>query len=345
MEPLQLTEEEKTELKKFHKSIRDKNSGDRIKAILMLNDGYSCIEIAKILLLDEKTIRRWKDRYLTRKNITRFIFHDCKGYTGKLSKTELESISKYVEENLISDSKQVRLFIRDKFEITYTKNGCITWLHQLGFTYKQTTIMPSGMNPAHQKKFKENYEEFASQLKEDETIVFMDGMHPTHNLETSRAWIKIGKKKEMLTNSGRQRCNLNGFYNPFTQDVFVKEYPSINAQATLDSFAELEAFYPNKATIYVIIDNARYYKNTMVKAWLETSRIEPIYLPPYSPNLNLIERFWKHLKREVILNQFYPKFSEFKKALLDFCNKSSPSHKLRLKRAVGSKLHLLTPVF
>jgi len=341
MEGFQLSEEEKNELKKFHKSVRDGNSRDRIKAILMLNDGYSHLEIAKVLILDEKTIRRWRDRYKLRKNITSYIFHDCRGYTGKLSQTDLESVSQYVEENLISDSKQVRLFIQDRFNIKYTKSGCVALLHQLGFKYKQTTIMPSGMNPAHQKEFKKNYEDFASQLKEDETIVFMDGMHPTHNLETGKAWIKTGKIKEVLTNSGRQRCNLNGFYNPFTQDIFAKEYPSINAQATIDSFEELERFYPNKATIYVVIDNARYYKNALVKEWLETSRIEPIYLPPYSPNLNLIERFWKCLKREVILNQFYPKFSEFKEALLEFCNKSSPEHRALLKRSVGTKLHLL----
>jgi len=343
MEPFKLSEEEKNELKKFHKSVRDGNSRDRIKAILMLNDGYSCIEIAKILILDEKTIRRWRDRYLNRKNITSFIFHDCTGYTGKLNQTELKAVNQYVEENLISDSKKVRLFIQERFGITYTKNGCIALLHQLGFKYKQTTVMPSGMNPDHQKEFKKNYEEFASQLKEDETVVFMDGMHPTHNLETGKAWIKIGTKKEVLSNSGRQRCNLNGFYNPFTQDIFAKEYPSINAQATIDSFTKLEAFYPNKATIYVIIDNARYYKNSTVKEWLKTSRIELIFLPPYSPNLNLIERFWKCLKREVILNKFYPKFSEFKVALLDFCNKSSPEHRALLKKSVGSKLHLLQP--
>ncbi|MCP3941402.1 MAG: ORF6N domain-containing protein, partial [Desulfobacteraceae bacterium] len=46
------------------------------------------------------------------------------------------------------------------------------------------------------------------------TVLFMDGMHPTHNLQTGKAWIKCGSKKEVPTNSGRKRCNLNGFYNP-----------------------------------------------------------------------------------------------------------------------------------
>jgi transposase len=343
MEPFKVSEDEKAELKRFHKSVRDGNSRDKIKAILMMDSGYSYVEIAEVLILEEKTIRRWKERYQARQNITGYIFNDCTGYEGKLSVKDLEIVSQYIEESLLSDSKQVRVFIEETFKIKYTKSGCIALLHQLGFKYKQTSLLPSGMTPQHQAEFKQNYETFSAQLKDDETVVFMDGMHPTHNIETGKAWIKVGQKKEVLSNSGRQRCNLNGFYNPFTQDVFAKDYPTINAQATIDSFKELEDFYPNKATIYVIIDNARYYKNALVKDWLKTSRIEHIYLPPYSPNLNLIERFWKCLKKEVILNQFYPKFSDFKHALLAFCNKSSPEHKALLRQSVGTKLHLLLP--
>ncbi|RAP35819.1 hypothetical protein DID80_06025 [Candidatus Marinamargulisbacteria bacterium SCGC AAA071-K20] len=91
----------------------------------------------------------------------------------------------------------------------------------------------------------------------------------------------ISYLKRACWNSGRQRCNLNGFYNRFTQDIFAKSYDTINAQATIDIFKELDAFYHNKATIYVIIDNASYYKNAMVKEWLKTSRIDPIYLNLY----------------------------------------------------------------
>ena len=341
MEVFKLSEEEKSELIRINREIKDKKSGDRIKALLMMDKGYRNPKIAELLLLDERTIGRWRKGYPARKNITNFLFHNCEGYLGKLSKENKTLLSQYVIANLISDSKQIRAFIQDRFQISYSKSGIISLLHELGFRYKQTSILPSKMNAEHQAEFKKNYEEFSGQLKEDETIVFMDGMHPTHNVETGKAWIKVGEKKEVLSNSGRQRCNLNGFYNPFTQDVFAKNYASINAQATIDSFKELQAFYPNKSTIYVIIDNARYYKNAIVKEWLKTSRIETIYLPPYSPNLNLIERFWKCLKKHVMLNIYYSTFAEFKRNILEFCNRGSPEHRALLKKSVGSKLHLL----
>ncbi|RAP33180.1 hypothetical protein DID80_08215 [Candidatus Marinamargulisbacteria bacterium SCGC AAA071-K20] len=74
MEPFKLREDEKADLKRFHKSVRDGSSRDKIKAILMMDSGYSYIEIAVVLILEEKTIRRWKERYQVRKNITGYIF-------------------------------------------------------------------------------------------------------------------------------------------------------------------------------------------------------------------------------------------------------------------------------
>ncbi|MCP3681019.1 MAG: IS630 family transposase, partial [Gammaproteobacteria bacterium] len=156
--------------------------------------------------------------------------------------------------------------------------------------------------------------------------------------------IKVGQAKEVLSNSGRSRCNLNGAYNPRTQEVFVRNYKTINAETVIEFFKELESFYSNKAEIYAIVDNAKYYKNTHVQAYIKTSRIKMIFLPTYSPNLNLIERFWKLLKKQVINNSYYEHFRDFQSAVLDFCNKSSPEHRALIRQSVGTKLHLLKPI-
>ena len=169
-------------------------------------------------------------------------------------------------------------------------------------------------------------------------------MHPTHNIQTGKAWIKVGQKKELLSNSGRARCNLHGVYNPHNQDVIARDYKTINWETTKAFFEEVQSFYEGASTIHIIVDNARYYKNKDLKNWLKDSCIKIFFLPTYSPNLNLIERFWKCLKNETIYNQYYEKYTDFKQAILDFCNKSSPQHKALLKRSVGTKLHLLKPV-
>jgi len=68
----------------------------------------------------------------------------------------------------------------------------------------------------------------------------------------------------------------------------------------------------------VICDNARYYRSRLIKDYLEKSTVNLVFLPPYSPNLNLIERYWKCFKKMVLYGIYYETFSEFKRACDDF---------------------------
>ena len=61
-----------------------------------------------------------------------------------------------------------------------------------------------------------------------------------------------------------------------------------------------------------------HYRNQAVKKYLETSKIELHFLPPYSPNLNPIERLWKWMKERILYNSYYPEFEDFKVAVLGF---------------------------
>ena len=70
--------------------------------------------------------------------------------------------------------------------------------------------------------------------------------------------------------------------------------------------------------ITIICDNARYYRSKAVSEYLENSRIDLLFLPPYSPNLNLIERFWKFFKRQVLYNHYYEAFNDYKNACKRF---------------------------
>ena len=63
--------------------------------------------------------------------------------------------------------------------------------------------------------------------------------------------------------------------------------------------------HPEAPFIYIISDNARYYHNKKLKEWVDGTKIRQIFLPPYSPNLNLIERLWKFLRKKVINTGFY----------------------------------------
>jgi transposase len=100
--------------------------------------------------------------------------------------------------------------------------------------------------------------------------------------------------------------------------VLLDETSCVNAQSTKRLYEQLLAAHPDKARIYVICDNARYYQNKALTAWLADKRLVQVFLPPYSPNLNLIERLWKFLRQKIINTAFYRTKGQFKTAVLDF---------------------------
>ena len=87
----------------------------------------------------------------------------------------------------------------------------------------------------------------------------------------------------------------------------------LNSDNTISFFKEIIKMNPDKSKITIILDNARYYNNIKVNEFIKDLNIELIFLPLYSPNLNLSERLWKFMRIKIIYHKFYEKFSVFKK--------------------------------
>jgi len=100
--------------------------------------------------------------------------------------------------------------------------------------------------------------------------------------------------------------------------LHVQEDKTLNANSTIAFFKRIEAAYPTMNKVHIFADNAPYYKNKEVKKHIKTSKIVLHYLPPYSPNLNPIERLWKWMKERVMYNTYYEDFDAFRNAVLGF---------------------------
>jgi transposase len=344
MSLIKLSQEERTELIKQHRHQGDDaKAADKIKAILLLDDGYSRQEVARILLRDEDTITRWKETYKTRKSLSDWFDEDYTGYPGKLGPEQLKSVEDHVESNIIVSAQSVQCWIEKQFGISYSLSAVHALLHRLGFTYKQSKPYPSKLDVEAQVLFKEMYESAYAQKKESVTVLFVDAAHPQHNTVRSGVWVKRGQEKWIPSNAGRKHLNLNGAYNPENQDVIMHEDNVVNAETTIKLFKKIEAAYPEQDTIYVFLDSAPYYRSEVLAQYIQTSRIELVFLPTYSPNLNLIERLWKFLKAKLINTHYYPTFLEFKTAVLDFFDRIH-EYKDELKQAIGNKMRLIKPL-
>ena len=102
------------------------------------------------------------------------------------------------------------------------------------------------------------------------------------------------------------------------ETTIVASESNIDHESTIALFVQLLTLYPAAKKIHVILDNAKYHYSKVVREFASTSRINLVYLPAYSPELNLIERLWRVFKKNVIYNKYYEKFDSFKKSCLDF---------------------------
>jgi len=339
MEEIILSPDEKAKLIKLHKNLKEKRLADRVKCILLLGSGYTHKQIAEILLLDDRTIGRYKELYS--KGTDQLLEWNYKGRVTKLTKEQEKELSKHIEEQLYSSSKEIVAYIKLKYDVDFTHDGLVITLHRLGFSYKKTKSVPSKANRERQENFVKEYKKLRANLKSDEIIYFMDAVHPTHNSSPGYAWIKKGMEKEIKANTGRQRLNISGVYSPLDQEVIIRDDEKINSESTIEFFKMIELKHPELKRIYIILDNARYYHSKEVKHYLLTSKIELISLPSYSPNLNLIERLWKLLKEEVIYNRYYEKFTDFREAIYGFFEEKIPSLKSQLSTRLAENFRLV----
>lgn len=327
------------ELKKIHKSTKDKRLAYKINALILLYKDYTYQAIEDALMLDERTVRRYRDIY-QEMGVDGLIIDNYKGGFSKLSLEQQRQLVADIESNLFPTAASVCAHVKKTMGVTYTPEGMVILLHRLGFSYKKTKNVPSKASREKQEAFLQQYEDLKENLKETEKIYFMDGVHPTHNVMPAYCWIRKGKEKEVKSNTGRERININGVYSPADQEIIVREDPSINSESTIKLLKQIESRHPDLSRIIIIRDNARYYCSQEVKDYLEDSKIEFLPLPSYSPNLNLIERLWKFFKKKVIANQYYENYADFKTAVMRFFEIDVGLYKDELRNLLTENFHL-----
>ena len=320
MKDYTLSKEKIAELEKFHRSLRDKRQADRIKAVIALSKGWSAAQVAEILLFDENTSRHYFERY-QQGGAPALLDDSYSGAEPKLDVHQMSELEGYLEEYILPDAKSVIAHIDKQYGVHYSVSGVTDLLHRLGFSYKKPTHVPGKQDPAQQQAFLEEQAHLKASKSENDPIYFADATHPQHNSIPSYGWIKKGQEKELKANCGRQRLNINGAINIETLEPTTGFYDTNNADSTIDLFSKIEAKHPDAKVIYIIVDNARYYRSCLLKEYTEGTKIKLIFLPPYSPNLNLIERYWKFFKKKVLNNRYYETFDEFKLACQRFFQK------------------------
>lgn len=206
------------------------------------------------------------------------------------------------------------------------------FLKKLGLKRLKVGQIPAKVDPEKQQEFLTN--ELEPRLQETKEgkrhLFFMDAAHFV--LQPFLGFLWCFARMFIRAPSGRQRFNVLGALHATSlQFVSITNCDYINSHSVVALLRKLAAIFID-LPITLVLDNARYQRCRFVQEVAAELGIELLFLPPYSPNLNLIERLWKFVKNKCLYSQYYEKFDSFKQAIEDCLAEISGKFKEELSR-------------
>jgi transposase len=298
----------------------------RANALVLLDDGMSCEAIAKVLFLDDDTIRTWYRLY-QEDGIEGLASFGYEGSACRLSAEQQDKLKTWIIETLPRTTREIGSWIEKECGIEYEgRSGLIALLHRLGMEHRKPKAVSRKLDPEKQVAFIKAYEDLLNHLDADEAVLFADAVHPTHAVRPVGCWAPKDIPIAVVQTSGRQRLNIHGAVDLETGKTRMLEVATVDAASTIMLLMAIEAMYPGKRMIHLFLDNARYHHAKLVQAWLARPgcRIKLHFIPSYCPHLDSIERLWGLMHKHITHNRCYETFRDFSDAILTFLREEVP---------------------
>ena len=190
----------------------------RANAILLLDDGKSCARIAKVLYLDDDTIRGWYKSY-RQDGWDALAFDGWKGGQSRMKQAQEVALCAWLEARFCRSTVEIRAHVAAECGLNYSHSGCIKLLARMGFEYRRPKALPRVADVAKQAEFIAMYENMLNSLADDEAVYFADAAHPEYQSKPAFGWVKKGTNPTLKTTSGRARVNIHGALNLETFDT------------------------------------------------------------------------------------------------------------------------------
>lgn len=300
--------------------------------------GYSREETASIAQVHPDTISDITKRY--KNNELNSLLTISYNKTRNSLDNYQELIKQELDKNPSQTIKQAGEVIEKLTGIKRSLGRIAIFIKKLGFKRLKAGQIPSKANPKKQEEFlkKSINPKLKEAKKGKRTVLFLDSAHFVHSVFLGFVWAL--ERVFIPSASGRKRWNVLGVINAISCELLTISNDSyINAEVVCELLKKVSAYYI-KIPITIFLDNAKYQKCPLVCDLAKELNIELAYLPPYSPNLNLIERLWKHVKKEALYCKYYETFDKFKEGINN-CLLSANREKLQdLKKLLSPRFHI-----
>jgi len=346
-----LSESERQELRALARDgLSEARVARRANAIVLLDDGWSCAAVATALLIDDDSVRSWHKLYAEHGLTGLVVFHHG-GSQSRLTSDREDALFDWVRTTLPRTTRTIGAWIAGMYGIEYSHAGLIALLHRLGLDYRKPDLVAGKLDAARQKAFIQDYDRLMRGLGADETVVFADAVHPTHQVRVVGCWAAKDEAIAITPCSGRERLNIHGAIDLETGKTQMLDVPVVDAASTIMLLALILAAYPSMRMIHVFLDNARYHHARLVRQWLAQrgSRISLHFIPTYSPHPwsasrpKPIERLCGLMHRNVTHNRCYPSFREFRVRAMTFLTHEVPQNWRTLCDLVTDNFRVIDP--
>ena len=218
------------------------------------------------------------------------------------------------------------------------------FLKSLGMKPRKVGQIPAKADVAAQEAFKtEQLEPRLEEAKSGQRVVFfMDAAHFVFAPFLGLMW--CFERLFVKAPSGRQRLNVLAALNATTREIWsVRNLTSITSETVCELLRLLAGAHPGMP-LTIVLDNARYQRCALVQSLAQRLGIELLFLPAYSPNLNLIERLWKFVKKQCLYSKYYADHLAFQQAIIECIEQASDTHQEALASLLTLKFQSFTAV-
>lgn len=307
--------------------------------IIFLVLGFSVPRVARLAGFCPKTVRRKKA--LFKGGQMKELFSRKPGSGRKRTcASKQDEIIRELESHDYRSIGQIKKMIQEKICASISFSAVRAFLHNVGYKWLKCGSLPAKADPERQRKFYDETEKPLMELakKGEIYLLYADASHfVMGNMHLGYIWSRV--RRFLSTFTGRVRYNVLGALDFATKEMTtVTNTTYITATQVVELLDKIAHKY-TEHLIFLVLDNAKYQKCKLVKEHAKALGITLVYLPPYSPNLNFIERFWKLVKKELGC-AFFDDFEAFCKNIDLLCSSTHTTLKAEMDTLIGGKVQL-----
>jgi transposase len=335
---LNLSEEEIRRLnyERFHYPCA--KTQKRLHAVYLKAVGYTNIDTGKMLDIHYNSVGRYIKMYREKgvEGLYKINYHSKGGNMEEYRESIIEDFRK----NPVCSISQAIARIRELTGIERKPTQVRVFMLRHGFKYRKLGSIPGKVNREKQKQFLE--QELSPAIEKAKAgemeLLFCDAAHFTMSAFLCMVWSQT--RIFLRTSQGRNRMNVLGAVNAVSKEVSTLINTTyITAETIMEFLILLKEKYSQKS-ICLVLDNAKYQHCHVVMEKARELGITLLFLPPYSPNLNIIERLWKFTKKQIMYAKYYDSPDKFHFAVKDFFDTINDNCRDKLLNLLSLKFQL-----